>query len=160
MVMSAHAREFVARHGRRGEDWIVAAEPRRERDLQALMAGTHVAVQLRRKNLGESSGVVPTLLGLGIPTIVSPVGAFKEYGNAVRFFDGDDPDGLADVILGMPATIEGTQTFVEAHGVTQFNSALLAVLEDMSPMLRGKPVSSVTQRVRTIGKLEDTAQSA
>ena len=54
-------------------------------DLQLLhlMAEVDVAVQLRLKNWAESSGVVSQLLGLGKSVIVSAIGTFNEFGQAV-----------------------------------------------------------------------------
>jgi glycosyltransferase involved in cell wall biosynthesis len=47
------------------------------------MRQVDVAVQLRSRNLGESSGVVPQLLQLGKPVVVSAIGSFTEFGEAV-----------------------------------------------------------------------------
>lgn len=109
--------------------WIEHAEPQTERELQLDMLKSHVAVQLRRENLGESSGIVPTLIGLGIPTIVSPVGAFAEYGNSVVSFDGYDPSALADLLqqrTALPAA--ALQRYAEQHGVPEFNRRLLELV--------------------------------
>lgn len=54
-------------------------------ELLILMSEVDVAVQLCPKNLGESSGIVPMLIGIGVKTIVSASGAFMEYGEAVSF---------------------------------------------------------------------------
>jgi hypothetical protein len=51
-------------------------------DLLSLMDTVHVAVQLRKRNLGESSGVVASLICKGVTTIVSNVGSFAEYDGA------------------------------------------------------------------------------
>lgn len=52
-------------------------------ELERLMIEIDVAVQLRRKNRGESSGIVPQLLARGKPVVVSAVGSFVEFGDAV-----------------------------------------------------------------------------
>src|SRR5690606_33924022 len=59
-------------------EWIHSAEPETEQELQLEMAQCSIAIQLRKENLGESSGVVPTLIALGVPTVVSPIGSFCE----------------------------------------------------------------------------------
>jgi glycosyltransferase involved in cell wall biosynthesis len=111
--------------------WVEVAEPKTERDLQLDMLKCDIAVQLRRGNLGESSGVVPTLIGLGIPTVVSPVGAFTEYGNAVATFDGYDADRLAELLAaGITVSRDGMASYAERHTVSEFNSRLLQVLSD------------------------------
>lgn len=67
--------------------------------LQQLMASCRVAVQLRRANMGESSGVVAQLLGLGKPIIVSRIGAFREYADAVAFVSTSiSAEALADAM--------------------------------------------------------------
>ena len=52
-------------------------------ELLSLMDSIHVAVQLRKRNLGESSGVVASLIRKYVTTIVSDIGSFAEYGGAV-----------------------------------------------------------------------------
>ncbi|RME43521.1 MAG: glycosyltransferase [Chloroflexi bacterium] len=47
------------------------------------MAATDVAVNLRYPTSGETSGSVIRLLGLGVPTVVSDVGAFSELPDEV-----------------------------------------------------------------------------
>lgn len=111
--------------------WVEVAEPKTERDLQLDMLKCDIAVQLRRGNLGESSGVVPTLLGLGIPTVVSPIGAFTEYGNAVASFDGYDPERLAKLLqTGIEVPASAMQTYADRHSVTEFNRRLLLALAE------------------------------
>jgi|GEM_PF-1358866 len=48
-------------------------------DMFKVMSNTRVAIQPRLLNTGESSGVVPMLVGAHVHSIVSKVGAFKEY---------------------------------------------------------------------------------
>lgn len=125
-----HTKHFVE-HSFAGQDmsWIESAEPKTERDLQLDMLKCDVAVQLRRQNLGESSGVVPTLVGLGIPTIVSPIGAFTEYGDAVNSFAGYDASKLAD-LLQQRSTVSAAamRTYSDEHNVDEFNRRLLSIL--------------------------------
>ena len=73
-----------------------------DRRLTELMAGVDVAVQLRAENTGETSGIVSMLLGLGTPTIVSSIGAFLEFGEAVRFVSHKaSPDEVAASIVAI-----------------------------------------------------------
>lgn len=109
--------------------WLELAEPTTERELQLDMLKCDIAVQLRRSNLGESSGVVPTLLALGIPTIVSSIGAFAEYGDAVRTFDGYDSEALADLLASNPQIDPAAmQRYVREHSLGAFNAHLLSLL--------------------------------
>jgi len=48
-------------------------------EFLAYMAATDVAINLRYPTAGETSGTLIRLLGLGVPTIVSDVGAFAEF---------------------------------------------------------------------------------
>jgi glycosyltransferase involved in cell wall biosynthesis len=109
--------------------WLELAEPTTERELQLDMLKCDIAVQLRRTNLGESSGVVPSLLALGIPTIVSPIGAFAEYGEAVGTFDGYDPIALADLLESGPQIDQpAMQRYAREHSLPHFNARLLSML--------------------------------
>jgi glycosyltransferase involved in cell wall biosynthesis len=68
--------------------------------LERLMIDIDVAVQLRRDNRGESSGIVPQLLALGKPVVVSAHGSFTEYGDAVVQVRHDaDEEGIAAAIM-------------------------------------------------------------
>jgi glycosyltransferase involved in cell wall biosynthesis len=114
-----------------GEDrsWLELAEPATERELQLDMLKCDVAVQLRRSNLGESSGVVPSLLALGVPTIVSAVGAFTEYGDAVVSFDGFDPKALADLLqANQTADQLAMQRYAREHSLSAYNARLMSML--------------------------------
>jgi glycosyltransferase involved in cell wall biosynthesis len=51
-----------------------------DEELLMLMDEVHVGVQLRLQNLGESSGVVASLVKKKIPLIVSATGAFYDGG--------------------------------------------------------------------------------
>jgi len=109
--------------------WLELAEPTTERELQLDMLKCDIAVQLRLSNLGESSGVVPSLLALGIPTVVSSIGAFAEYGDAVQSFAGYDPVALADLLQSGPKIDQpAMQRYVREHSLAAFNSHLLSLL--------------------------------
>jgi glycosyltransferase involved in cell wall biosynthesis len=128
----------------RAEDraWLELAEPTTERELQLDMLKCDIAIQLRRTNLGESSGVVPSLLALGIPTIVSPIGAFAEYGEAVGTFDGYDPVALADLLEARPQVDElAMQRYAREHSLAAFNARFLSML-DLEPA--ASPVAQIT----------------
>lgn len=67
--------------------------------LAEAMMSVDIAIQLRDRNLGESSGVVPQLIALRRPTIVSAIGTFLEYGNSVfKAKPGISGEELADLI--------------------------------------------------------------
>jgi glycosyltransferase involved in cell wall biosynthesis len=137
------ANYFVGAELARGEGrgWLELAEPATERELQLDMLKCDIAVQLRRSNLGESSGVVPTLLALGIPTIVSSVGAFAEYGDAVQSFDGYDPVALADLLQhSQPVDQLAMQRYARDHSLAAYNARLLSVLGVEAPV----PIAQVT----------------
>jgi glycosyltransferase involved in cell wall biosynthesis len=93
------------------------------------MSVVDVAVQLRRRSLGESSGVVPELLALGRSVIVSDIGSFREYGKAVRTVSDDaSPSGLADCIFDTwknPVPQAAIADFVATHSSERFRKAIL-----------------------------------
>jgi hypothetical protein len=130
LLAGYHAKRFVDQALPSGDrSWVEVAEPKTERDLQLDMLKCDVAVQLRRGNLGESSGVVPTLIGLGIPTVVSPIGAFTEYGNAVATFEGYDAEQLANLLAnGISVPAHTMDDYTERHSVSEFNRRLLLAL--------------------------------
>jgi glycosyltransferase involved in cell wall biosynthesis len=103
-------------------------------ELEELMAGVDVAIQLRSRNLGESSGPVSQLLGLGKATIVSPVGSFNEYGQAVIYAPlNPSPESLSQLIVDV---IEkrihipqgAIERYVTDHSVARFCSQLACAI--------------------------------
>jgi glycosyltransferase involved in cell wall biosynthesis len=142
IIAGFDAHYFAEAEVAKGEErtWLELAEPRTERELQLDMLKCDIAVQLRRHNLGESSGVVPTLLSLGVPTIVSPVGAFAEYGDAVQSFKSSDPEALADMLQqGRPIDQLAMQRYARDHSLPAYNGKLLALLG-----LEAPPLAQVT----------------
>ncbi len=98
--------------------------------LAELMDGVDVAVQLRTHNGGESSGIVPQLLSRDVPTLTSAIGAFREYGEAVRAMPvGCGPEALCAAILdeaAQPALRRAARRgYVETHSAADFCAALL-----------------------------------
>jgi len=103
-------------------------------DLQLAnyMRGVDVGVQLRTENLGESSGVVPQLLMLSRPTIVSGIGSFAEFGDAVIQIPADATvEDIASAIKKAtisPPSVQAMQAYVEAHTPARFQAALVETL--------------------------------
>ena len=112
------------------------------------MAGVDVAVQLRAHNLGESSGVVPQLLALGVTTIVSNIGSFREYGDAVVTVDAEIADQqLADVMLASYRSGpdgKAMKAYVEKNSVAAFQARMLSVFSEIDKTERGERPSSAT----------------
>jgi glycosyltransferase involved in cell wall biosynthesis len=77
-------------------EWIEAFEPRTQKAFETEIAKCDVAIQLRRRNLGESSGVVPNMIRHGIPVIASGTGAFAEYGAAVLYVSETSVDAVEE----------------------------------------------------------------
>jgi hypothetical protein len=125
--------------------WVDAVEPSSEQELQMEMAGCDVAIQLRARNLGESSGVVPVLIGMGVPTIVSRIGAFRDYGDAVLMFDGSRPQELCSAIEAALVLNPSPMTaYASRHNIRAFERAFrnaIATPADAAPELAG-PVQS------------------
>jgi glycosyltransferase involved in cell wall biosynthesis len=104
--------------------------------LVELMSKVDVAVQLRRNNLGESSGVVPQLLLLGKPTVVRAIGSFAEFGDAVITVAPEDgPREIAAAILSAssnPPEQEAMLRYTKDHSPERFRRELLGVLNTPS----------------------------
>jgi hypothetical protein len=79
---------------------VILDEPESTSDLLTLMRNVSVAVQLRKFSNGESSGIVPQLLSLDVPCIVSNIGSFVDFGKAVSNVDNDfTVEDLAEQII-------------------------------------------------------------
>lgn len=78
-----------------------------------------VAVQLRTRSNGESSGAVGDCLAAGVPTVVSPVGSNRDLpGHAAVVLRANDAAELAsalDALLGDPGRRTELQTGALAH---------------------------------------------
>jgi hypothetical protein len=101
--------------------------------LLSLMQSTDVAVQLRLGNLGESSGVVPQLLASGVPVVVSAIGSFLEYGDAVRAVPPDTTAAQLAAILFEELAPGGErqqrmQKYVAAHKPEEFCRRIVEAL--------------------------------
>jgi SAM-dependent methyltransferase len=102
------------------------------------MSGVDVAVQLRAFDAGESSGIIPQLLASDVPTLVSPIGAMRDFGAAVRYVPQEcDATQLAEVILEEarePARGQADRdAYAQAHTPARFCLALLDLLEGKRP---------------------------
>jgi len=115
--------------------------------LVRCMQRCHVAVQLRARNLGESSGIVPQLLCLGKDVIVSAVGAFMEFGEAVRAVDPDATAvELAAQIIELrrnPIAAGLKREYVEKHSPAEFQRRFLEIF---LPQLRDARLELVAGR--------------
>jgi hypothetical protein len=74
-----------------------------EDGFRAAQIGATVAVKLRAATNGESSGAVSELLALGVPTVVSDLGAMAELPDDVapKVSIGCTPTELAAVLTGL-----------------------------------------------------------
>lgn len=101
-----------------------------DRTLLELMRSVDIAVQLRWSDLGESSGVVPQLLASGVPVIVTAVGSFLEYGDAVQAVPPSiTATELATILLAELQSPEqrrhSAEQYVAAHGPEKFCQQLM-----------------------------------
>jgi glycosyltransferase involved in cell wall biosynthesis len=129
IIAGYQAGAYAAEHGLQGEANVSWLDSPSDEEFTRLMRTCHVAVQLRSANFGESSGVVPQLLAVGTPTIVSKLGAFTGFGDAVAYFDpGGSATALADLIMaeaGRGAERKAAmRRYVEAHPAERFCSDL------------------------------------
>ena len=71
-------------------------------ELLDVMDSVHIAVQLRKRNLGESSGVIASLIKKNVPTIVTATGSFVEYQYSCVLVDEEvSPSELAVSMLSL-----------------------------------------------------------
>lgn len=85
-IIGYNAEAYIEeRYGNKFSEWLIGYEPRTQEDFEKEIVKCDLAIQLRVKNLGESSGVVPSMICHGIPTIVNSMGSFAEYGDAVHY---------------------------------------------------------------------------
>lgn len=99
------------------------------------MREVDVAVQLRARNLGESSGIVPQLLMLERPVVVNAIGSFAEFGDAVISLKPDAPiSAIAEAIEAAaiaPPSREAMRRYVGARSPERFREALLEAVSDL-----------------------------
>jgi glycosyltransferase involved in cell wall biosynthesis len=104
--------------------------------LSEVMASVDVAVQIRQRNLGESSGVVPQLLALCKNVIVSDIGAFAEYGNAVKKvpvkITVEDLAATIIEVLGDDGYHDAMRAYAALHAPQAFRTALICSLADLA----------------------------
>jgi glycosyltransferase involved in cell wall biosynthesis len=98
VVAGYNAESFFSQHSYLRHEHIHIFDSPTDQKLIRLMNSVDLAVQLRLRALGESSGIVPQLLYLRKNVIVSPVGAFLEYGECVSFSSASSAPSLADDI--------------------------------------------------------------
>lgn len=131
VIAGYNAGRYASVHGLCGEPGIEVHDNPPMARLTELMRGVDVALQLRMVDTGESSGVVPQLLSLDVPTVVTANGAFADYGEAVRTVARDcDAEALLAAALEEAAAParrrEARRGYVETHGPGDFCAALLA----------------------------------
>jgi len=131
VIAGYNAARYAAEHGLDAETGVEVHDNPPMPRLVELMRGVDVALQLRARNTGESSGIVPQLLSLDVPTVATAIGAFAEYGEAVRALPlGSDAEALLAAALEEAATparrSDARRRYVETHGPDDFCAALLA----------------------------------
>lgn len=95
-----HAATYARASSLGAEQGIHAIEPQGVDELMALMVSCDVAVQLRRRNLGESSGIIAQLMSVGTPVIATDIGSFREYRGAVWLMPaGSTPEQIATAMM-------------------------------------------------------------
>ena len=126
VIAGWHANEYIKRIDQKFHQYIILFDSPSDNDLLSLMKSVDWAIQLRRFNGGESSGIVPMLLQSEVPTIVSKVGSFNEFGDAVYFFDNIELPTLSKFILktvkcnNLHDLKKSMARYVEKHSPEQF----------------------------------------
>ena len=90
-----------------------------DRKFASLLASVNVAVQLRKQNLGESSGVMARLAGVDVPVITSPGGGFEEYrafASVLQAYEGAaELTALILKLLDAPPAAAGRAAYVASR---------------------------------------------
>jgi hypothetical protein len=120
VICGYHAFEKVSEIVRTVPEEITVISDPTDTELYEIMAQTDIAVQLRKRDLGESSGVVPQLLSLGKTVICSRVGTFTEYGEAVRYVTGPVTaasiyESIFDALNSSAENRAAINDYVESH---------------------------------------------
>jgi glycosyltransferase involved in cell wall biosynthesis len=134
VVLSGYGcRRWLAVHGDASAGLDIEAEDSLSQpDFTRLMAKADIAIQLRARNLGESSGAVAELLGLRRNIIVSDIGSFKEYGACVHTIPVNaGASTVAEAVVALlkaPIPASAISEFVAAHDSRAFRERLSEVL--------------------------------
>ncbi|HQT90087.1 MAG TPA: hypothetical protein PK677_16380, partial [Acidiphilium sp.] len=117
------APEYIRSHNIGYEQGVFASEPEETDTLVETMATCDVAIQLRRRNLGESSGIMALLMSVGIPVIGFDIGAFQDYRDAVR-------------LIPRSSTIKEISAAIieEVQNSSAHKSAMADIIEARSPL--------------------------
>jgi hypothetical protein len=97
--------------------------------LDALMRAADVAIQLRRNNSGESSGVVAQLLEHGTRVVCSDIGSFRDYAGLVTFVSGvttaaSVEAAVVEALAGGQPEEDRRRAYVASHRPQDFVAAL------------------------------------
>lgn len=149
LIAGYDAAAYAAQNGIETLPFVRIEDAPGDRTLLELMRSVDIAVQLRSSNLGESSGAVPQLLASGVPVIVTAVGSFVEYGDAVQVVPRSITAAeLATILLTGLQSLEqrrhSVEQYVATHGPEKFCQQL---------------VESLPSGNRVIGKCEPSATS-
>lgn len=90
-----------------------------DEELSQLMSEVDVAVQLRRRNLGESSGVFPQLLNKGKSIVASRIGSFLDYEGLVTYCDAPiDSASICRAVEKALVDDPGRRTAISAYAAS------------------------------------------
>jgi glycosyltransferase involved in cell wall biosynthesis len=133
VIAGFDAADYAQRQGLRPADGYEIYDAPGDDVLHDLMAGVDVAVQLRDRNFGESSGVIARLLTIGTPTVASGIGAFGEYGDAVALLEPEaGARKLAELIrterLAAPSRASTMAAYSQDHSPAKFCARLMNLL--------------------------------
>lgn len=138
---------YAAARGLRPEDGFEVHDSPTDAAFDALLQSVDVAVQLRLRSLGESSGPISRLLQIGKPVILSNIGSFADYRDVARAVDEPlEPADLARIILEERTMSRDRQVrldaFRKAHAPDLFCRRLGEVIDGVTRS-RDQDVGSV-----------------
>jgi glycosyltransferase involved in cell wall biosynthesis len=140
VIAGYQARRYGELKGLRSEDGIEVVDSPTDDSFDDLIESVDVAVQLRLMNVGESSGPISRLIEAGKPTIVSDIGSFPEFGDAVRILEkASEPAALAEAIIEEAHPTSSRLQAINAYRMQHTPRVFCDLLADIIPPVPASP---------------------
>ncbi len=133
IIAGWEARRYCRRAGIIGKASVDVIDSPGDEALREAMRGIDVAVQLRSRTFGESSGVVNQVLALGRPLVVTDAGSFAELPDSLATRVSPDCSaaelaGAIDGRVSKPIDPSCLAEFFAARSPTAFTARITAIL--------------------------------
>ncbi len=137
LIAGYGAPTYLRSRGIGAEQGVFACEPEDSDALIETMASCDVAIQLRRRNLGESSGIMAQLMYARTPVVAFDIGAFRDYRGAVRLVPQESSDTqIANAIIqeyeSAPFRKDAMAKLIEGRSPNRFCDAIRDAIAELS----------------------------